>query len=126
MDEISLRKHIDESMHQIISVVLGQEKVAEMLNTVQSAGNPLVHDWDCLKMLVSISIVKIHNAAGNHTEACLIMLQVNSFKKQCGSTSRYEMKYSRAFANMCNAGVDFNHATQAITQACSTHSPPPL
>ncbi|MBA0637882.1 hypothetical protein Godav_021958 [Gossypium davidsonii] len=100
-DELSLRKHIDESVNQIISVVFGQEKVPEMLNTVQSAGNPLVHDWDCFKMLV------------------------NSFKKQCGSTSRYEMKYSRAFANMCNAGVHINHATQAITQACSTNSPPP-
>ncbi|KAK8476422.1 hypothetical protein V6N13_065910 [Hibiscus sabdariffa] len=102
VDQISLRKHIDRSITEIISVVFGREKISEMLSSVQSAGNPLVHDWDCFKMLVQ------------------------SFRKQCGKASRtrYDMKYSGAFANMCNAGVDISRATQAITQACSTNSPP--
>ncbi|GMI89892.1 gamma vacuolar processing enzyme, asparaginyl endopeptidase 3, legumain gamma [Hibiscus trionum] len=102
VDQLSLRKHMDQSIHEIISVVFGREKISEMLNSVQSAGNPVVHDWDCFKLLVK------------------------SFRKHCGSTSRtrYDMKYSGAFANMCNAGVDISRATQAITQACSANAPP--
>ncbi|XWS20591.1 hypothetical protein CRYUN_Cryun31cG0115600 [Craigia yunnanensis] len=101
LGELSYRKHIDESINEIITVLLGHENVSEMLKSVQSAGKPLVDDWNCFKILV------------------------NSFKKYCGSTSRsrYEMKYSGAFANMCNAGVDMKLATATITEACSTNSP---
>ncbi|XP_022714470.1 vacuolar-processing enzyme delta-isozyme-like [Durio zibethinus] len=97
--ELSQRKHIDESINQIIRVLFGYRNVPEMLNSVQSAGKPLVNDWNCFKLLV------------------------NAFKKCCGSaTSRYETKYSGAFANMCNAGVDMKQATATITEACSIHS----
>ncbi|XVF23307.1 hypothetical protein REPUB_Repub13aG0025900 [Reevesia pubescens] len=101
LGELSYRKQIDESINQIIGVLFGHKNVTEMLNSAQSAGKPLVDDWNCFKMLV------------------------NTLKKYCGSTSRsrYEMKYSGAFANMCNAGVDMKQATATITEACSTNSP---
>ncbi|KAK6267828.1 hypothetical protein QUC31_011988 [Theobroma cacao] len=99
LDELSHRKHIDRSINQIIAILFGHQNVSEMLKSVQSAGQPLVHDWNCFKMLV------------------------NAFKNYCGSTSRYDMKYSGAFANMCNAGVNMKQATATITQACSMHSP---
>ncbi|XVE91133.1 hypothetical protein DITRI_Ditri20bG0130300 [Diplodiscus trichospermus] len=98
--ELSQRKHIDESINEIITVLLGHENILKMLNSVQSVGKPVVDDWNCLKMLV------------------------NTFKNCCGTTSRsrYEMKYSGAFANMCNAGVDMKHATATITQVCTATS----
>ncbi|XWS19219.1 hypothetical protein CRYUN_Cryun32bG0112100 [Craigia yunnanensis] len=108
LDELSYRKHIDESINQIIKVIFGYKNMsAEILKSVQSVGKPLVDDWNCFKMLV------------------------NSFKKHCGKTSRsrYEMKYSGSFANMCNARVDMKQATATIIEACcsSLHSlPPPL
>lgn len=97
--ELSYRKQIDESINEIIKALFVHKNIESdmLLESVQPAGKPLVDDWNCFKMLV------------------------NSFKKYCGSrsVSRYEMKYSRGFANMCNAGVDVKQATAAIIEVCS-------
>ncbi|XVF74924.1 hypothetical protein PTKIN_Ptkin13bG0149200 [Pterospermum kingtungense] len=103
--ELCYRKQIDEIIIKIIKALFGHRNESDrmlLLESVQSAGKPLVDDWNCFKMLV------------------------NSFKKYCGgrSVSRYEMKYGRGFANMCNAGVDVKQATATIIEACSNiHSP---
>ncbi|OMO49942.1 Peptidase C13, legumain [Corchorus olitorius] len=100
LGELSHRKHIDESINQIVTILFGHENVSKMLKSKQSAGKPLVDDWNCFKLLV------------------------NTYKKHCGSRSRYELKYSGVLANMCNAGVDLKQAIATITETCSNNSPP--
>ncbi|XVE90774.1 hypothetical protein DITRI_Ditri20bG0104000 [Diplodiscus trichospermus] len=101
LGELFQRKHIDKSINEIITILMGHENVPKMLKSVQPVGKPLVDDWNCLKMLF------------------------NTFKKYCGTTtrSRYEMKYSGVFANMCNAGVDMKHAIATIIEVCTATSP---
>ncbi|KAL9462685.1 hypothetical protein AB3S75_000648 [Citrus x aurantiifolia] len=65
-----------------------------MIESIRPAGQPLVDDWDCLKMLVRI------------------------YGEICGSLSVYGKKYTRAMANMCNAGTNEKQMTLASNQAC--------
>ncbi|GMG99094.1 hypothetical protein Nepgr_000934 [Nepenthes gracilis] len=95
-EEISQRMHVDQSMKAIAELLFGAKNGEERLNTVRPAGQPLVDDWDCLKSLVE------------------------TYKRQCGTLSSYGMKYMRALANFCNAGVRKDQMAQASTQACST------
>ncbi|GLT61757.1 hypothetical protein SLA2020_344400 [Shorea laevis] len=95
--ELSHRNRIDRSINHITTVLFGDKNSTEVsMNSVPSDGQPLVHDWNCFKMLVK------------------------TFKKYCGSsTSRYEMKYTRIFANMCNEGIHMERANTTIIQACT-------
>ncbi|XP_021888149.1 vacuolar-processing enzyme [Carica papaya] len=97
-DEIFYRKQIDYSIKQIAMLLLGEEDGPKMLTLTQPAGHPLVQDWDCFKTLIK------------------------SLKKNCGwssSSSRYGMKYTRVVANICNAGINMEHADLVMGQAFS-------
>ncbi|KAH9668069.1 vacuolar-processing enzyme alpha-isozyme [Citrus sinensis] len=93
-NEILSRQQVDQNIHQIIAQVFGEENVSKMIESIRPAGQPLVDDWDCLKMLVRI------------------------YGKICGSLSIYGKKYTRAMANMCNAGINEKQMTLASNQAC--------
>jgi len=58
-------------------------------------GRALVSDWDCLRAMVS------------------------EWTTACGPLDQYGMKHSRAFANLCNLGVDPQLFASAASLACS-------
>lgn len=58
-NEILSRQQVDQNIHQIIALVFGEENVSKMIESIRPAGQPLVDDWDCLKMLVSFYIIII-------------------------------------------------------------------
>ncbi|GAB2227225.1 hypothetical protein Droror1_Dr00009038 [Drosera rotundifolia] len=58
-----------------------EAKKESKLNRVRQAGTPLVDYWDCLKTMII------------------------TYKEYCGALNSYGMKYTRAFANICNGGV---------------------
>ncbi|XP_076916456.1 vacuolar-processing enzyme-like [Bidens hawaiensis] len=96
MEAMSHRMHIDSSIQLIGKVLFGLEKGPEVLNTVRSAGKPLVDDWTCLKTFV------------------------RTFETHCGSLSQYGMKHMRSIANLCNSGVTNDQMAAASSQACTT------
>ncbi|GAB2223032.1 hypothetical protein Droror1_Dr00017167 [Drosera rotundifolia] len=95
LDEALLhREHVDRSVNAIGQFLFGSND-AESMNRVRQAGTPLVDDWDCLKTMVA------------------------TYKEYCGALNSYGMKYTRAFANICNAGVGKDQMARAAAQACS-------
>ena len=56
-------------------------------------------------------------------------MQVRTYEEHCGSLSRYGMRYMRAIANMCNAGVKVEQMAIASARACVmnplVHAPAP-
>ncbi|KAH1150264.1 hypothetical protein GYH30_044343 [Glycine max] len=93
-DEIAHRKHIDNVVHLIGDLLFGEENSSAMMFHVRPAGKPLVDDWDCFKTLVK------------------------TYESQCGTLSSYGRKYTRAFANMCNAGIYEEQLKTTSSQAC--------
>ncbi|XP_052210969.1 vacuolar-processing enzyme-like [Diospyros lotus] len=93
---LSHRMHVDNSVNMIGRLLFGMEKGPELLRAARPTGQPLVDDWDCLKTLV------------------------RTFETHCGSLSQYGMKHTRAFANMCNAGIQKQQLAAAAAQACVT------
>ncbi|KAL8171125.1 hypothetical protein V2J09_022929 [Rumex salicifolius] len=91
-EALAHRKHVDESIERI-GRSLFRGGVEEVMR-VRPAGQPLVDDWECLKSMVRV------------------------YKAHCGSLETYGMKYMRAFANVCNAGVDEDRMAQVSSQAC--------
>ncbi|KAF5452857.1 hypothetical protein F2P56_027815 [Juglans regia] len=98
-DEISHRKHVDYSINQIGKLLFSDGNSSMVLESVRPIGQPLVDDWDCLKMIV------------------------RTYEKYCGSLSNYGKKYTRVFANMCNFGFTLEQVLLASIQTCSV--PPP-
>lgn len=96
MQELARRSRVDNSVEMIGGRLFGSEEGPRVLNAVRSAGQPLVDDWDCLKSMV------------------------RSFEEQCGALGQYGMKHTRAFADMCNAGVRADAMSKLASQACST------
>ncbi|XP_054818636.1 vacuolar-processing enzyme-like [Prosopis cineraria] len=94
VEAMSHRMHLDNSVKLIGKLLFGIEKGPEVLNTPRSAGQPLVDDWNCLKMMV------------------------RTFETYCGSLSQYGMKHMRSFANICNAGIQNEQMAEASAQAC--------
>ncbi|GAU29002.1 hypothetical protein TSUD_165200 [Trifolium subterraneum] len=92
--EIADRKKVDNNVHQISNILFGEEKGSTMIVHVRSSGQPLVDDWDCLKTFIK------------------------TYESHCGTLSRYGRKYSRAFANMCNAGISEKQMVTATSQIC--------
>ncbi|KAL0447413.1 UNVERIFIED_CONTAM: Vacuolar-processing enzyme [Sesamum latifolium] len=89
------RTHIDNSIQLIGKLLFGIEKGPQVLSTVRPAGEPLVDDWNCLKLLV------------------------RTFETHCGSLSQYGMKHMRSIANICNAGVNKEQMAEVSAQACT-------
>ncbi|OAY48710.1 vacuolar-processing enzyme [Manihot esculenta] len=93
-DIISHTRHVDRSINQITKILFGDKKASQILTLIRPSSQPLVDDWSCLKMLVK------------------------AYEKRCGQLSWYGKKYTRAIANMCNAGVRVEQMIEASTQAC--------
>ncbi|VAH49958.1 unnamed protein product [Triticum turgidum subsp. durum] len=51
------RKHLDSSIDFIGKLVFGFEKGPSVLDASRGSGQPLVDDWDCLKMMVSVTFL---------------------------------------------------------------------
>ncbi|KAJ4954159.1 hypothetical protein NE237_030991 [Protea cynaroides] len=94
IDAVSHRMHIDHSIKLIGKFLFGIEEGPKVLKAVRPAGQPLVDDWDCLKMMV------------------------RTFETHCGSLSQYGMKHMRSLANICNAGIKEQQMAEASAQAC--------
>ena len=45
-------------------------------------------------------------------------VQVRNFEASCGPLTQYGMKHMRAFANICNAGIDASKMSVAAAEAC--------
>ncbi|CAB4272084.1 unnamed protein product [Prunus armeniaca] len=67
----------------------------EIAHRKLASGQPLVDDWDCFKMLM------------------------RTYENNCGPLSNYGMKYTRAIANMGNAGVTTENMAAVSDQTCS-------
>ncbi|KAJ0076284.1 hypothetical protein Patl1_35147 [Pistacia atlantica] len=96
-EEISQRQREDLNIQRITTMLFGPKNGPNMVQFVRPAGQPLVDDWDCLKMLVGL------------------------YEEHCGTLSTYGKKYARAMANMCNAGVNNEKMIMALTQVCKTN-----
>jgi legumain len=95
-EEINQRKTLDNNMNQITTILFGDQNGHQVLTSVRSPGQPLVDDWNCLKTLVK------------------------TYEEQCRALSIYGKKYTRAIANMCNAGINVEQMKMASIRACST------
>ncbi|CAJ1785667.1 unnamed protein product [Sphenostylis stenocarpa] len=90
--EISHRESVDKGFHLIGDLLFGEENSSTMMLHVRPPGQPLVDDWDCFKTLI------------------------NTYESVCGTLSSYGRKYTRAFANMCNAGISVEQLKAASLQ----------
>ncbi|XP_024523144.1 vacuolar-processing enzyme [Selaginella moellendorffii] len=97
MNALAHRQHVDESVDQVGERLFGSKAAAsKVLSTVRGSGLALVDDWTCLKSLVQ------------------------AFETSCGLLGQYGMKHMRAFANLCNEGVDVPRMAAASAEACSS------
>ena len=46
-------------------------------------------------------------------------MKVTTYEDHCGPLSSYGMKYTRAIANMCNAGVTADQMAAASVKTCT-------
>ncbi|KAG0554834.1 hypothetical protein KC19_12G123300 [Ceratodon purpureus] len=90
------RKHLDNSVKLIGEILFGSENGLEKLTAVRPAGTVVVDDWACLKGMV------------------------RTFEASCGPLTQYGMKHMRAFANICNAGIDTAKMSLASSKACTS------
>ncbi|KAL3824999.1 hypothetical protein ACJIZ3_021028 [Penstemon smallii] len=94
LNEINSRKVIDNKMKEISTLLVGATNGIAMMHGARPIGQPLVDDWSCLKTFVK------------------------TYEENCGSMTSYGMKYTRAFANMCNAGITEDQMIMATTRIC--------
>ncbi|KAF8007652.1 hypothetical protein BT93_K1600 [Corymbia citriodora subsp. variegata] len=94
-EQIARRSHVDRSINQIVNHLFRGSTAASVLTIVRPSDQPVVDDWDCLKTFV------------------------RTYEQYCGRLSEHGMQYTRAMANMCNAGVDKDRMEVASIQACS-------
>ncbi|MQL80220.1 hypothetical protein Taro_012671 [Colocasia esculenta] len=95
LEALAHRLHVDDTSMELIGTILfGSENGRETVRAVRAAGKPLVDDWGCLRRTVRI------------------------FEKYCGPLKQYGMKHTRAFANICNAGISKRVISAAVSQAC--------
>ncbi|KAM0957507.1 hypothetical protein ACFX13_026243 [Malus domestica] len=105
LDEIAQREHADYSVKKIGELLFGNEMASKVLMNVRPPGQRLVDDWDCFKTLASSSANSKHN--------------LGTYERRCGGLSRYGRKYTRAIANICNAGTSMEKMDAASNEACS-------
>ncbi|KAK6911177.1 Peptidase C13, legumain [Dillenia turbinata] len=94
-NELSHRKRVDQSFENIGKQLFGSANGPTVMNMIRPTGKPLVDDWECLKAFV------------------------NTYQDRCGPLKTYGLKYTRAMANMCNAGVKVEHMAMASAKACA-------
>lgn len=114
------RRHVDSSIYHIAKLLFGQAKSSEVLNNVRQQGQSLVDDWGCFKKFVSPifkTCLAIFYNIKNSPDA-IFKPQVKTYEKHCRRLSRYGMKYTRALANICNAGITINQMDQACLETC--------
>ncbi|CAL0323251.1 unnamed protein product [Lupinus luteus] len=92
--EIAHREHVDKSVDLVGKLLFEKEKSSTIMTDVPPKGEPYVNDWDCY-----ITMMK-------------------TYESYCGALSSYGRKYSRAFANMCNAGISEQQMVAAASQIC--------
>lgn len=92
---INHRMHLDKSMDLIGKLLFGSENGPSRLSAVRPRGQVSVDDWDCLKNMV------------------------RAFESSCGELTQYGMKHMRAFANICNAGIDATKMATTSAEACA-------
>ncbi|KAL1352773.1 hypothetical protein HN51_016761 [Arachis hypogaea] len=92
--EIAEREQVDNNIKRIVNLLFGEKSGSEVITNVRSAGQPLVDDWDCFKNYMKI------------------------YETHCGTLSTYGKKYSRTFANICNAGISEEQMIVASAKAC--------
>ncbi|KAL5758820.1 hypothetical protein ACOSP7_021431 [Xanthoceras sorbifolium] len=51
-NEIYHRQYMDRTINLIATLLFGQKNKSHLLEYVRPAGQPLVDDWDCLKIFV--------------------------------------------------------------------------
>ena len=68
------RTHIDHNIKLIGKLLFGIERGPEVLNNVRPAGEPLVDDWNCLKLLV-----RYHNFVSNFLQIFLLVLPIFNY-----------------------------------------------
>ncbi|KAI5063434.1 hypothetical protein GOP47_0021981 [Adiantum capillus-veneris] len=90
-EALSDRKRIDQSVELIGENLFGKEEAQSVFGRRWS---PLVDDWDCLKAMVQ------------------------AFEDHCGLLTSYGLKHMRAFANICNAGVDVCKMERVCSDVC--------
>ncbi|MED6213440.1 hypothetical protein PIB30_093376 [Stylosanthes scabra] len=93
-EEIAQRVHVDNSVKAIGDHLFGEEHSTSLITSVRPAGQSLVDDWDCFKNYIKI------------------------YENYCGALSTYGRKHTRAFANICNAGVSEEKMVKAASLAC--------
>ncbi|XP_074286945.1 vacuolar-processing enzyme-like [Silene latifolia] len=94
-DALSERKQVDTNFESIGKALFGAENGYEIMKTVRPSGQPIVDDWDCYKSMVA------------------------TYKSYCGALSTYGKKHMRAFANVCNAGVQQEEMAKVTSQICA-------
>lgn len=95
VNTLAHRAHLDNSVKRIGELLFGFENGVEKLTTVRPAGQVLVDDWACLKSMV------------------------RTFERSCGPLTQYGMKHMRAFANICNSGLDVTKMATAASETCT-------
>ncbi|XP_024382719.1 vacuolar-processing enzyme isoform X2 [Physcomitrium patens] len=88
------RRHLDDSVRLIGELLFAGEDALQKLGAVRPAGSVVVDDWACLKNMVRI------------------------FEASCGPLTQYGMKHMRAFANICNAGINSSRMSLASLEVC--------
>ncbi|CAO2818029.1 unnamed protein product [Amaranthus hypochondriacus] len=91
---LSHREKIDRSFEEIGKSLFGDENGNNIIMDVRPMGQPLVDDWDCFKTMA------------------------DTYKIHCGQLSTYGKRYMRAFANMCNAGIQPLELAKVASQLC--------
>ncbi|KAH9626253.1 hypothetical protein KSS87_017210 [Heliosperma pusillum] len=95
LDEaLSQRKQVDYNFESIGKTLFGAENGFEIIKTIRPSGQPIVDDWDCFKSMVT------------------------TYKSNCGALTTYGKKHMRAFANVCNAGVQQEEMAKVTSQIC--------
>lgn len=119
-DEIMKRRHADNSINNIGRILFGQARSSKVLNKVREQGQSLVDDWDCFKTFVSpiFQVPTYFIPIRNFVDAIISITQVKIYEKHCERMSSYGMKYARAIANICNAGITMHQMDQACLQTC--------
>ncbi|KAE9588914.1 hypothetical protein Lal_00012589 [Lupinus albus] len=93
-EEIAHREHVDKSVDLLVKHLFEKEKSYTIINNVRPKGQSLVDDWDCYTKMMK------------------------TYESHCGALSSYGRKYSRAFANICNAGISEKQIVAAASQIC--------
>ncbi|KAF7010186.1 hypothetical protein CFC21_024635 [Triticum aestivum] len=70
------RKHLDSSIDFIGKLVFGFEKGSSVLGAVRGSGQPLVDDWDCLKIMLSATIPYLNPMNMQHPPLFVFLIEL--------------------------------------------------